>query len=595
MKRNALVFIGCLMALSFAMASCATGKTTTTSSTTPPPTSTTAVAPTTMSAQGKWWDQLGVPQYGGMITIGAGSVPTSFDPSNFTQSGTTGFFDMLFMWDWTVDPSVYPFKTNMIPQEYERGLLVDTWEWQDTQTLILHLRHDVYYQNKPPANGRKFTAHDVEFHYDRMLGTGNGFTQMNPIVGGLLSAVQKVTAMDDYTAQVKFKKPSALNNWNAIANPGPQNSIENPETVQQYGPTVNNWKYAVGTGPFILKDWVEGSSQTLVRNPNYWRYDERYPKNQLPYLSTFRVISIADSSLMKSALRTGRIDYSGGAASETLAELLKTNPGLQSTKMPVNAYALELRVDKAPFTDIKVRQALDLAIDRATMAKSLYHGDVDGNPAGFLSPYTKGYAYDYVDWPQELKDQYSYNPARAKELLAEAGLPGGFKTNAVCANLTTDLDLLQTIQNYFKAINIEMEIRPLESVAFASFVQNAKQDQMIFRAWWAMFSPVDVPIKNFWSKSPGTTTHIVVDPNYDAIVDKFLAVNTGDEAKPLSIEAQKYELEQHWVTPLFPLVNYNLWQPYVKGYSGQLIFIYQQYWIWSRVWADMDLKKSMGY
>ncbi len=595
MKRIALVLTSCLMALSLVMASCAKETTTTTTTTTTPPVTTNAPLSTTPVAGGKWWGKFGEPQYGGKITTATLNLPSTFDPANFITSGTTGFFDMLFIWDWTVDRSEYPFKTFVVPQKYIRGMLAETWEWQDPQTLIVHLRKDVYFQNKPPANGRKLTAQDVEFHYDRMMGTGQGYTQPNTFSGGLLNAVQKVTALDDYTVQAKFKQASALNNFNALANPGSQNEIELPEAVKQYGPVVSDWRYAVGTGPFIVTDYVSGSSMTLSRNPNYWGHDERYPQNQLPYVDTFRVLSIPDVSTRGSALRTGKIDVSTGVQWEQAEELTKGNPDLEKAAMPVNAYALELRVDKDPFKDIRVRKALNMAVNREELAKTYWGGTVDGKPAGLFSPYSKGYAFPYSDWPQQLKDEYSYNPERAKQLLAEAGFPKGFKTNVVAGNTETDQDIVAMLQTYFAAINVDMEIRPMESVAFQNFVTAAKQDQMDFRNWWAMYAPVDVPLGLFYSKTPRTSgVYVVADDKYDALVDQFKGSKTEDEAQGFARDAEKYALEQHWTVGLFPLVDFNLWQPYVKGYSGELIFIFQAYWYWTRLWTEQGLAESMG-
>jgi peptide/nickel transport system substrate-binding protein len=545
---------------------------------------------------GNWWDKFGEPQYGGTITIGTGSLPSTFDPAaNFAPVSTTGCFDMLFMWDWTVDREVYPFKTFVVPIKYSRGLLVDTWEWQDAQTLILNIRRDVYYQNKPPANGRKLTAQDIEYHFDRLLGTGSGFTKSIPAVASLLSAVEKVTALDDYTVQVKFKNPSLMNNWNSVTNPGNQNEIENPETVKQYGPFINDWHYAVGTGPFIVTDYVAGSAMTYSRNPNYWHYDERYPQNKLPYVDTFRMLSIPDASTIRSAVRTGKIEIITGVNRDGLQELTKTNPDLNKAEMPVNAWALEPRTDNTPFTDIRVRKALNLAIDREMIAKTYYVGVVDGKPCGFLSPYSKGYCYDYSEWPQELKDEYSYNPELAKELLAEAGYPNGFKTNVVSTSGGEGQDILEILQSYFKAINVDMELRLMDSVGFQNFVFAGKQDQMIFRNWWGMYAPVDVPIGIFYSKGSTPTTTRVSNADYDALYEEFKKVQDETEAQRILREAQKLSLENHWTVGLFPLVNFNIWEPYLKGYSGELLFAMQQYWYWARLWIDQDLKKSMGY
>jgi peptide/nickel transport system substrate-binding protein len=592
-KKVLWVLISCLMVLSLILASCGP-KEEEEEEITPPPGEEEEVTPPTTG--GNWWDKFGEPEYGGTLNLAAGSLPTTFDPANFTTSRTNGFFDQLFIWDWAVDRELHPFKTLVVPIKYIRGLLVETWDWEDPQTLILNIRQDVYYQDKPPANGRKLTAQDIEYHFDRALGTGSGFTEPNPSLINMLAAFEKVTALDDYTVQVKFKSPSLINNWNGLTNPGNQVEIENPETIQQYGPLVNDWHYAVGTGPFILTDYITASTMTLTPNPNYWGYDERYPENKLPYLDRLRVLTISDASSVRAAIRAGKIDLTTNVSLEGLQELTSTNPDLIKAEMPANTWALELRTDMDPFTDIRVRKALQMAIDRETIAATYYGGIVDGKPCCFLSPYTKGYCYDYSEWPQELKDEYSYNPTRAKELLAEAGYPNGFKTNVVSTSGGQGQDLLEILQSYFQAINVDMELRLMESVAFSNFVFSGKQDQMIFRGWWGMIAPVDVPIGDFYSKYPANVnTTRASNADYDALYEEFKIVQDEDEAQRILREAQKISLENHWKVGLFPLVSFNVWEPYLKGYSGELAFLFQQYWYWARLWIDQDLKKSMGF
>ena len=75
----------------------------------------------------------------------------------------------------------------------------------------------------------------------------------------------------------------------------PTQCLENPEAVKKWG-NLNDWHHAIGTGPFILKDFVSGSSATLIKNPNYWGYDERYPQNKLPYVDTVKFLIIPDEA-----------------------------------------------------------------------------------------------------------------------------------------------------------------------------------------------------------------------------------------------------------------------------------------------------------
>ena len=160
----------------------------------------------------------------------------------------------------------------------------------------------------------------------------------------------------------------------------------------------------------------------------------------------------------------------------------KTNPEiLQLTLQPAAANSIDPRNDKAPFNDIRVRKAMQMAIDLPTIAKYYYGGTVDPYPSTLTSRYMKGWGFPYEEWPQELKDEYAYNPVAAKKLLADAGYPNGFKTNIV-ADAAGDMDLLQIVKSYFAAIGIDMEIRAMETAAWIAFVQTGhKYDQLVHR------------------------------------------------------------------------------------------------------------------
>ena len=146
----------------------------------------------------------------------------------------------------------------------------------------------------------------------------------------------------------------------------PANDIECPEAVKQWG-NLNDWHHAIGTGPFILTDFVSGSSATLVKNPNYWGYDERYPQNQLPYVDTLKFLIIPDNATALAAMRTGKIDVMDGMSLQDAQSMKKTNPEILQIPIPgTDATSIDPRNDKAPFNDIRVREAMQMAIDLPT-------------------------------------------------------------------------------------------------------------------------------------------------------------------------------------------------------------------------------------
>jgi len=250
------------------------------------------------------------------------------------------------------------------------------------------------------------------------------------------------------------------------------------------------------------------------------------------------------------------------------------------------------RLDKAPFTDIRVRKAICMAIDRTAIANSIYGGTGSDQPVGVIDPIMKGYCYPYEEWPQSLKDEYTYNPTKAKELLAEAGFPNGFKTNVVTGG--TNTEVMEAFKAMFMDIGVDMEIRTMDSVTLEAFMRTAKHDQMIGGAGASSFPPsrtIDL------AYSKGGTDAISLglaapggDPIYDAYRDKFWAAATQTEAMNIMKEMDKYVIGQHWGYGTGLIYNYVYWQPWLKGYNGESTQ-WSQGVLWSRLWVDPSLKK----
>jgi peptide/nickel transport system substrate-binding protein len=496
------------------------------------------------------------------------------------------WYEALWFQDWTLDRKVFSFTTEWTPAEYWKGLMAQSWEWTDPQTLTVHLRPGIKWQDKEPVNGREFVADDIVYHFDRMQGWGS-FTEGSPFFAGRLSTLQGVTATDKSTVVFKFNSPSTIvNSWNLIGEPMLQN-FEAREAVELYG-DLKDWTHAVGTGPFMLTDYQANTSMTMDKNPNYWGYDERHPKNKLPYVDTVKVVCIPDESTRLAALRTGKIDKMENISWQQAASLAKTSPELQQGLVAQPGKLLQLRCDHAPFTDINVRKALQLSFDCKTLAQTYYGGTVDWKPVGIT--FYKGYCTPYDEWPQSLKDEYSYNPTKAKELLAAAGYPNGFKTNVV-ANSSDDLQLLQVLKGYLKDINVDMDINVMDMSAYMTFVQAGKNDQMVYAGLSAAMPPAMSSV--MWTAAEKNNGCHNDDSTYEALVQKLATAADVTEAQQLVNEADMRFLTQHWCVVTFPIANYVCWQPYLKGYSGEKL-VWGQVPNYARWWIDLNLKKSMG-
>jgi peptide/nickel transport system substrate-binding protein len=184
--------------------------------------------------------------------------------------------------DWTLDPAVWDYKMAWHPSQHMKGQLAERWEFTDPCTHVVHLRKGIHWQDIPPANGREFIADDVVFHFNRLYGLGGGFTKPSPFrVEISFQDLISVTATNKYTVVFKFKTPNPEFIMGTLYGVYQGRCMENPEAVRKWG-NLSDWHHAIGTGPFILKDFVSGSSATLIKNPNYWGHDERYPRTNSP-------------------------------------------------------------------------------------------------------------------------------------------------------------------------------------------------------------------------------------------------------------------------------------------------------------------------
>ena len=273
-KGFAWVIVTCIMVVSLVMSSCSSStataitSTSTTSSnaitstsatstlTTTNIATTTSVVTISSSSTGNWWDNQGVPKYGGTLTANDTTPPGFWDPNQGSVSASLEFcyLDSLFGANWTTDPSVQNYQLTYWDESYVTGDLLQDWEFTSPGNLVMHVRQGVYWQNLPPVNGREFKSSDIVFRFDRACGLGDGFTApADPVYFASNTwdnTITSVSAKDDWTVVMTF---SSLNPEFILENmeaPGAFCCIENPEAVQAYtnvsNPELTNWHNAVG-------------------------------------------------------------------------------------------------------------------------------------------------------------------------------------------------------------------------------------------------------------------------------------------------------------------------------------------------------------
>jgi peptide/nickel transport system substrate-binding protein len=506
--------------------------------------------------------------------------------------------EKLFTDDWTMDPSEFNYQIAFRPSQYCAGNLAESWEFTSPATLTVQLRQGVHWQDIAPVNGREFTSADVVYHFNRMYGLA-GMPKSTKVFNAVFNNLQSVTAPSKYTVVIQFapgtnpeiiiellEAQSALDTF-----------IEAQEVVA--AGEINDWHHAIGTGPFMLQGFVSGSSAILVRNPNYWGIDERYPQNKLPYIDALRFLIIPDSSTALAAFRTGKISILDNNTLQTAQTMKKANPEVQQIGIPAaDANTIDPRNDLAPFSDIRVRKALQMAIDLQNIAATFYGGTISPNPCSLTSNLMTGWGYPYEAWPQDLKDEYAYNVPGAKALLAAAGYSTGFDTNIV-VQAGADLELLQVVQFYFTAIGVKMEIRPMDSPSWSALVRsNRKQDALAMKSLGILglgFEPTSHLIWFTWGPADYT---MVNDPTFNAFQVALNASTSTDQIKQIIHDANKYAAEQHFSICLLQPNTFSFIQPYIKGYNGQNQATtvttggaMQNGFYFARFWIDQSLMK----
>jgi peptide/nickel transport system substrate-binding protein len=499
----------------------------------------------------------------------------------------------LFGYDETIDRNTWAFQTDFAPVEYHVGVLAESWEQVDTETIIVHLRQGIHWQNIEPVNGREFTAEDVQFTYDRVLGTGSGYAEPHPFFASQIDLIKKVTATDKYTVEVKFNHPTAVGIFQLFSG---FINIGAPECAELYGEDASDTRNAVGTGPWMLDTVEYGTSISYVKNPDYWGEDARYPGSQVPYLDSMKVLVIPDISTAMSAMRTGKIDIiyetGSGLTWQDAKVLEQTNPEIEQAYITGVRSGLCINTQNAPFNDINVRKALQMAINREEIATSYYGGFIDATPSGQINPSFEGWTTPFEDWSEELQAEYSYNPEKAKELLAGAGFSEGFDTSCVI-NASSDTDLIQIVQANLAEIGINMEIETLDRASYYSYIEAKKHEAMCIANQLGSPDKPFVAIKNRVS-GYGMNFSSVEDPEYDALVENVAAATTLEEVQAGCIEADMYSIEKHWTLCLFSSITPVAWTPYLKGYSGELLMMPSHISRYTaRWWVDSDLKASM--
>src|SRR6266568_541881 len=443
------------------------------------------------------------------------------------------------------------------------GDLAESWTQPSETTYIFKLRKGVRWQNKPPVNGREVTADDVVYSVERFKTvTGNA---------NMLSSVTKVEATDKHTVKFTLKEPyvwflDMLANSHAVA-------IIAKECVDKFG-DLKKSESVVGSGPWMLDSYRPNVGYTFVRNPGYFM-------TGLPYIDKVDVTIDEDNASRMAAFIAGKYDlgweYQGVINRVDWVQIKDTlkqkRPRLQTAEYP-NAVMthISMRTDKAPFSDVRVRRAMSLAIHRQGIVDAVFEG------AGVFNPPVPAALKEWsvpMNQMGEGARWYKYDLAQAKKLMAEAGYPKGFPATVdfTTYGSTVLIDMAQLVLKGLKDIGIDVKLNTKEYGAYIATTFYGKFDSMAFGPQTGFQEPDNHLYGQYYPGELKNQSHI----NDPIVADMLVRQRrTLDVAKRREVifEIQRYLAKQQYYIQMASSMQIAVWEAALKNYATNVSYDY---------------------
>jgi len=512
------------------------------------------VAPGGVAAQDE------TPKPGGTFTYALDQTGDTLDPEVTTYAVTNKININVF------DPLVWQAPDlSFVPG------LAESWEVApDGKAYTFHLRQDAKFHDGTPVN-----AEAVKFSWERIM---NPETKSKTAIGQMGSFSQAVV-VDEFTVRAEFADPNAT-----FLDSVSQSycSPISPTAVQKFGADFAH--NLVGTGPYMLKEWVENDHVTLVKNPDYNWAPSIFGHQGPGYLDEIVFKMIPDGATRTGTLQSGETDGVDSVAPKDVG-VFKDDSDYQvlNAAVPGIPNVLALNTEKAPTNELPVRQALNFGIDKQTIISSLFFDQYV--PAyGPLNAATLGF-------DESLKTLYPYDPEKAKSLLEEAGWTvgsDGIREKAgqklsVSYYTNTAQDLAAPlIQAQWKDIGIDTQINSMDYNALIPLV--TKGEANIGSIGWIQADP-DVVRYLLYSKN--------IDTGYgwtrfrSEELDNLIIAASGEvdieKRKQLYAQIQQITMQNALIVPVYDLAAIYALRSYVKNFRVDTRGWYP--WLYD-VWMD---------
>ena len=446
----------------------------------------------------------GTPATGGSgtasVVIAQDTDAVTMDPMMTHTSETFVVLENMFesLIEWGPDGSLMP-------------VLAESWERIDDTTIEFKLRPGVTFHN-----GEAVNADAVKFSFDRVLVP----EIVSPATAYFKRAGIQASVVDPATVRVTTSGPYAATLPTMV-----QAYIVPPQYLQQVGKDTFAQK-PVGTGPYTFVEWVKDQRVVLERYGAYW--------GNAPQIKTTTFRPIPEPASRLAALEVGEVDFISNVPLDSFTQVEQG----QSTKLVIREGSqlyLGLQTLRPPFDDKRVRQAVNYAVDVESIISGLMQGRVTRLP-GAIFPGTLGF-------DPNLKP-YAYDPARARQLLSDAGQPNGFDTELFYApNLggTSKLkELAEVVAEQLKAVKINVKLTSLEIAAFNQRIASGDYP-MYFYVWTSPAAAAQYLELLFSSKTRGW---YYKNPQADQLIDQYFAALEDAQREKIGLELNQFLFDE---------------------------------------------------
>jgi peptide/nickel transport system substrate-binding protein len=466
-----------------------------------------------------------VPRRGGVLNVAFASDTKTLDPTfsvNFSER------QPLYL--------IYNTLLALKPDFSIAPELAERWEVADDgRRVVLHLRSGVKFHD-----GTDFDAAAVKYNLDRRMDPSINSPQRGPLV----EIIDGIDVVDPKMVVLRLKQPSP-NLLGMLAQR--EGFMVSPAAAEKLGKDLS--VRPVGTGPFVFKEWVPGNRLVVERNPAYWEKDK-------PYLDgvTFRDISTTAVSIQR--LLTGEADYTSALSPIDIRQIEKNKAITLDPSKVGRWYALQWQVDKPPFNNAKLRQAIAHAIDRKRIVEIVMSG---------RAPLANSPTPNSLWWAAPDIPGYNYDPERAKALLAEAGYPNGLEVVLSTPQVALLQQINQLVQEQLKAVGITARLEPVsQSDWYPRVIQLAINFTPM--RWSQRPDPDGILSLLFDTKGAGNSTRYS-NPEVDALLAKARNLVDPDQRRPLYQKVQQIISDDLPYVPLFFSIEYAAMRSNVRGHE----------------------------